>query len=191
MKGSFARTIFVIGVLFTGFSYLFSIDNIIINQKISKEKILETRLDGKKYITYDGKSWKSYKGNDFNNKNLVILETKLNNCKFITYDGGRTWLKYLPTECVKTIAKNNNIAIYPNPFNEYLNVSINSNELTIQKVSIYNLYNCDEITFVRDESSKISKQLIIPATELSPGVYLLRVLFSNNSFYDKIVYKTN
>jgi len=130
------------------------------------------------YFTIDGgKNWTK----DTRIPNVEIHEIKMRNSDrrlFLFTHGRGSWtIKLSPLSNTQKIVKNNNLLkAYPNPANHSINVSINNGE-PIQQVEIYNF-----------SGSKVleTKAQTINTTNISSGIYFIRVKTSQNTYTKKI-----
>ncbi|HDP75995.1 MAG TPA: T9SS type A sorting domain-containing protein [Bacteroidales bacterium] len=82
------------------------------------------------------------------------------------------------------ISENNRIAIFPNPANEKITISLNENAGTIKAISIYDLTgNC----LIKMSNVSGSKLKVVDISSLKTGIYICYVDFQNQSFFQKIV----
>ena len=68
--------------------------------------------------------------------------------------------------------------MYPNPANNYINISFPKSKITHPLVNIYSI----EGKKVKSENSNI-----VSVQELNSGIYFIEVIVFNNSFKSKIV----
>ncbi|OQX99174.1 MAG: hypothetical protein B6I20_10235 [Bacteroidetes bacterium 4572_117] len=78
------------------------------------------------------------------------------------------------------------INVYPNPFNNYINVElgckdVNSNKIKIQLFDVYGKL----LRNIKSDSSLVS----IPCSDLSTGIYIMKFIFIDNSVKRKILFK--
>jgi hypothetical protein len=99
----------------------------------------------------------------------------------ITYiDDVQLWEGNTPTTDVRTHSIDNHIRVYPNPSSDQLKIQTDS---YIEKVSIYNLTG----QMVKDVQTREEKNAIIDISDLSPGIYLVKVKSSNGYYTGKVV----
>jgi hypothetical protein len=79
-------------------------------------------------------------------------------------------------------SKGNNIRIYPNPTNRFINVNTYAN---IKNIDIYNIYGMKVFTQTIFENNKIE----IDLGEFDSGTYLVRIITDNGVFQSKIIKK--
>jgi len=80
----------------------------------------------------------------------------------------------------KSIEKNlNNISVFPNPIssNNYLNI-INESSNKIKEINIYNFLGRSELKYGLDINSNVNK---LNLNELPNGIYLLKIIFDDNT----------
>lgn len=91
----------------------------------------------------------------------------------------------IPTSLSNIDNSENNFNIYPNPANDYWNLNFQSaiqNKLQIQVVDILG-----KVVYQKAYKSTIGKNLIIiPNTNFSSGIYLLRIVGKENSIIYKV-----
>lgn len=130
------------------------------------------------YFTIDGgKTWTK----DTRIPNVEIHEIKMRNSdrRLFLYTHGRgAWtIKLAPLSNTKNIVKHNQMLnVYPNPSNDIIHVAMNNGE-PIQAVEIYNFNGTRVLE---------TKNLSIQSTNISSGIYFLRVKTNQNTYTKKI-----
>lgn len=130
------------------------------------------------YFTIDGgKTWTK----DTRIPNVEIHEIKMRNSdrRLFLYTHGRgAWtIKLAPLSNTKNIVKQNQMLnVYPNPANDIIHVAMNNGE-PIQAVEIYNFNGTKVLE---------TKNLNIQSTNISSGIYFIRVKTNQNTYTKKI-----
>jgi hypothetical protein len=130
------------------------------------------------YFTIDGgKNWTK----DTRIPNVEIHEIKMRNSDrrlFLFTHGRGSWtIKLSPLSNTKNIVKQNQMLnVYPNPANDIIHVAMNNGE-PIQSVEIYNFNGTRVLE---------TKSLNIQSTNISSGIYFIRVKTNQNTYTKKI-----
>jgi hypothetical protein len=108
-----------------------------------------------------------------------VIITDLNGCKAQSTNFNATQTG------VNTIKNNKTISIYPNPFNQHINVKLENLNSIITHIRILNVIGVEIIS-----SNKIvmkNNEAMIPTAQLQKGLYLIEVTTNNGTFTQKII----
>jgi len=86
----------------------------------------------------------------------------------------------------KTIDYNNKIKIFPNPFYDHILIKLINKKTVFEttKISLFDVYG-KSLRNVLADSSIVN----IPCSDLKTGVYILKIVFPDNSVYRKLLIK--
>ena len=84
-----------------------------------------------------------------------------------------------PATGINTINISNNITIYPNPFNETINITLSS-KLVLKNVIIYDLLGKEIIT---------TNKNVLDVRDLKSGIYLIQVIDNNGNMHNQKLIK--
>ncbi|MEZ5198786.1 MAG: T9SS type A sorting domain-containing protein [Bacteroidales bacterium] len=77
-------------------------------------------------------------------------------------------------------------SVYPNPFEDYTNVSFNLNESSYVELSVYNIVG--EVVY-QDQYSEMgtgSQKLLLDTQDYKPGIYFINLLVGDKIYTKKI-----